>query len=190
MDKIQSNAVTKIIEEYKRMETQYQKNSNDLIVKTEELESKKSLLKTLKDNNKSILSKIASMKKAIESDKNAQKNYASTKAEYDKLVQVKNDLINRTKKIKYELSQKKSRIKKIEFEIKQIEKAVDDYKDSAEQGQAFTNYDREIKKREQLIKEQDELKINISYLKKSNALLKKDIEEMDYILKRLENSII
>jgi chromosome segregation ATPase len=185
----ESSAVTKIIEEYKSMEMEYQRNADELLTKNEELESKKTLLNTLKEANRAVLEKIASLKKEIESDKNAQQQYAGTKAEYDRLAQLKNDMINRTKKAKISISQKKTRIRKLEIEMKQIDKSLQEYKDTASQENRLTDYDNEINRREQLIKEQDELKINISYLKKSNNALNKDIEEMEYILKRLENSL-
>lgn len=189
MDNLQNSAVSKIIAEFKRLETELKNNASLLAAKSEELESKKSILNSLKDINQATFQKIAMLKKEISREDVSQKEYSVIKAEYDRCLQQKNELINKEKKVKSEISQKKIRIKKTQYESKQTEDAIEEHKKSGKNPQILINYEKEISRREKLSKEQDELKIDISFLKKSNKALSKEIDEMNYILKRLENSI-
>lgn len=188
MEKNEINPIKKVIEEIKSIEKSHKKNMDEIDKQTELLKKKKAVMTNLKKENDDLLKKILILKKQIQNDNNARELYISIQNEYDKALNFKNEFLQREKNFKNEISQKKLKIKKIENETEQVEKNISLFSERKENSHQI-NYDEQISRREKLNKDHDEIKISIAYLKKSNKDLQGENEEMEYILKSLENSL-
>lgn len=190
METKENKAVNKIIEEYKNIETEYLANIRAIENKKEDLEEKRNSYNRLKKDNKKLFQSIAQIKTQIKEEKEKHDSLLKVKDEYDKYIKIKNDLINQEKNMKSEISQKNIKIKRMEYETRKIGDTLKSFKDSQNSINNSIGYERDIEKKEEIIKEMEELKLSTAYLKKENKNLQKEIEEMNYILNKLEDSVI